>query len=170
MKINDIGINPSLKSANIQKNVRNLHLNLNPSKILRHLGHSLLLRRHARLGLNLLQTILARPTTLPPWIDTLRVTTICHAAARTSPHVLPINTVGVFRRHVNLASVDGMVFQRLGTFPAPGFEAGAVRVIGYMGDHEVSQMAVFVGESVYEAVLIVDDALGELDSGVVDML
>lgn len=144
-----------------------------PSHIFQHpLLHNrrneVLLWRHIpRLGLNLLQTTLTPSTPLPTRVNALRMTTISLRTAHTFPHVLVLDLIAVLGGHFDLAPVQGMVLHCLGALPSPRLEAGAVRVIRDVGDHVICQMTVFVSNGVDKSVFVVDDALGELDRGIV---
>lgn len=92
---------------------------------------------------------------------------ISKAAGHARPYILPVDLIGVFGSHMDLATIHRVVLQCFGAFLPPELEAGTMGIVLYARDHVVGQVAVFVCQGVDETILIVDDALGQLDRGMV---
>lgn len=124
-------------------------------------------RHFPRLRLDLFQPALTTSTAHPSRINALRVTSIVQSTASTVPHVLVFNRIGMPRRDMYLVAVHRVIAHSFSASLPPALEAGPMRVIVNLGDQIVGQVAVFMGDSVDDAVFVVDNALGELNLAVV---
>lgn len=66
-------------------------------------------------------------------------------------------------------NLDAHMREQGSGFRGPGFEFFPVRVGFDVTDHEVAEVAVFVGEDVAQPIFIVDDLLRELDGSIVSI-
>ena len=82
--------------------------------------------------------------------------------ARAPPDVLVIDLIAVFGRDFHPPIRESVRALR-----SPGLETRAVGLVFDPGDHEVRQVAEFVGEDIKEAGFVVDDFFGEFDRSVV---
>lgn len=98
------------------------------------------------------------------WINTLTVPFKLQPAALAFPNIFVINLIAMFRRNLNTP-----VPEMARAFHSPGFEFFAVRVGFDVADHEVGEMAEFVGDDIQEARFVVDNFLGEFDGGMVSV-
>lgn len=78
------------------------------------------------------------------------------------PHVLVVDRIAMLGRNLHAA-----VREAGAAFCAPGLEAGAVGLVFDAREHEVCEVAEFVGQDVEEAGFVGDDFFRELDGGVV---
>lgn len=85
-----------------------------------------------------------------------------------APQVLVVDLVRVLRGDLDaFGAVDWVRAQRSVALPSPGFETGSVRVVADVGDHEVGEVTILVGQCVEQAVVVVDNLFCQFNGRVV---
>ncbi|KND90780.1 hypothetical protein TOPH_04466 [Tolypocladium ophioglossoides CBS 100239] len=109
--------------------------------------------------LRLLEGAFAAPTAVALWVDALGVALVLGSARHTCPHILEVNLICVFCRHLDAPRVPKCAR----AFRRPCLELLAVRIVFDAANHEVGQVTKLMGQHVKQPVLVVNDLLGQLD-------